>query len=130
MKFYFILLALLFISSVFNRVMSLIVGTPSLFQVSYLADIALFVLCLRVAYGVAYNKRYFEPSAVRLIYYGVMVLGFISILLLTNGESLGFQTQDMHILDLILWFLPYPLFALPCILLQRALQENEDTSKG
>lgn len=130
MKLYFILLAVLFVFTVFNRTMSLMIGAPPAILVSYAADIILFALCLRVSYGVAYNKRYFEPSAVRLIYYGVMLLGVFSILLLTAGEMFGLPDLDVHMLGLMLWFLPYPLFALPCILLERALKEDEDVSKG
>ncbi|MBU1247842.1 MAG: hypothetical protein KKB70_04015 [Proteobacteria bacterium] len=130
MKVYFVMLAVLFLFSIINRIMSLIIGAPSVIMVSYLADMVLFGLCLRVAYGVAFNKRYFEPSAVRLIYYGVMALGLLSVFLVTAGELVGLPDLEIHALDLILWFLPYPLFALPCVLLERALKEDEDLSKG
>jgi len=126
MKLYFFGLLILYVFSVLNRAMSLAMGTPPLIMVSYVSDIILFSLCLRVCYGMAFNKRYFTPDSVKLIYYGVMGMGIISLLLLTKGELLGLPDLEIHILNLLLWLLPYLLFALPCMLLGRVLKEDGD----
>lgn len=127
MKLYFFGLAVLFLFSALNRVLSIYMGTPPVIAVSYVADIILFALCLRVAYGMAFSNRWLTQQSVRLIYWGVMVLGMISLLTLTKGELLGLPDLDIHALSLLLWMLPYPLFALPCILLERLLKEDEKT---
>ena len=126
MKLYFFGLLILYVFSVLNRAMSLALGTPPQIMVSYVADILLFSLCLRVCYGMAFNKRYFTPQSVKLIYYGVMGMVVVSLFLLTKGELLGLPDLEIHVLNLLLWLLPYLLFALPCILLGRVLKDDGD----
>lgn len=130
MKLYFYGLAILYLFSLLNRALAIWMGVPEVILVAYLADAVLLGLCLRVSYGAAFNKRYFQPDAIRLIYWGTMTLGFISVGLLTLGEYVGLPDMDIHPVNVIMGFLPYPMFALPCILLERAIREDEDVSRG
>ncbi|MGE4503943.1 MAG: hypothetical protein AB7D51_01225 [Desulfovibrionaceae bacterium] len=122
MKFYFFGLVILFLFSMLNRGIAIWLGVPPVFLVQYLADAVLFFLCVRVCYGAAFNRRFFEPGAVRLIYWGTMVLGFASTALLVAGPSLGLPDFDVHPINLVMSFLPYPMFALPSILVDRAVR--------
>lgn len=124
MKMYFSLLCVLFASSSFLRLWNIWLGMPALLTVSHLADIILFALCLRVAFGAAWNRRYFEPPQVRLIYWGTMLLGIISVTLRGLGTRAGLPFEPAALPDLLLWFLSYALFAAPAVLLDYSLKKQ------
>ncbi|MGE4292191.1 MAG: hypothetical protein AB7E32_08280 [Desulfovibrio sp.] len=124
MKTYFVLLCVLFASSSFLRLWNVWLGAPSVLVVSHLADVILFALCLRVAFGSAWNRRYFEPPQVRLIYWGTMALGVISVALRGLGTRIGLPFAPTALPDLLLWFLSYVLFAAPAVLLDYSLRKD------
>ncbi|MEF2146319.1 MAG: hypothetical protein V3573_12815 [Desulfovibrionaceae bacterium] len=125
MKTYFVLLCLLFISNSLLRIWNIWLGVPPVLTVSHLADISLFGLCLRVSYGAAFNRRFFEPPQVRLIYWGTMLLGIVSVVLRGLGPRAGLPFEAAPLPDLVLWFLSYALFAGPAVLLDRSLREED-----
>jgi hypothetical protein len=114
MRTYFLLLSILFLSSAFLRMWNMVHGLSGPLLISHLSDLILFGLCLRVCFGMAWNRRYFEPPQVRLIYWGTMLLG------------LPFAPASLP--DLLLWFLVYALFAAPAVLLDYSLRREERQS--
>ncbi|WP_022662356.1 hypothetical protein [Paucidesulfovibrio longus] len=130
MKIYFVLLCVLFASSSFLRLWNIWLGAPAVLVVSHLADVILFALCLRVCYGAAWNRRFFEPPQVRMIYWGTMLLGLVSVLLRGLGPQAGLPFEAAALPDLLLWFLSYALFAAPAVLLDYSLRKGGNDCRG
>ncbi|SKA84317.1 hypothetical protein SAMN02745704_01748 [Paucidesulfovibrio gracilis DSM 16080] len=124
MKTYFVLLCVLFFSSGLLRIWNIIQGVPALLAVSHASDLILFALCLRVCFGVAWNRRYFHPPQVRLIYWGTMLLGIVSTTLRGLGPRAGLPFEPASLPDLLLWLLTFILFAAPAVLLDHSLRRN------
>ena len=114
MKTYFVLLAVLFLSSSVTRGMQLLTVTEPVFFLKLLADIVLFALCLLACYGLAFHRRYLSanfwawPGRLTLILAGGHVLLFL--------WSLGEGASHFWPLDLGMAVLIYVLFAIPAIL--------------
>ena len=114
MKTYFVLLAVLFLSSTLTRALQLLTVTESLFAFKILADIALFALCLLGCYGLAFGRRFFSvafwawPGRLTLILGGAHVLLVLS--------SLDESASPFWPIDLGMAVLIYILFAIPAIL--------------
>lgn len=62
MKTYFVLLAVLFLSTAATRLLQLLTVTDSLAAFKVLADIGLFALCLLGCYGLAFGKSFFSAA--------------------------------------------------------------------
>lgn len=86
MKTYFVLLAVLFLSTAATRLLQLLTVTDSLAAFKVLADIGLFALCLLGCYGLAFGKSFFSaafwawPGRMTLVLSGVHVLLVLSAL--------------------------------------------------
>jgi cytochrome c oxidase assembly factor CtaG len=128
MRTYFLLLSILFLSSAFLRMWNMVHGLSGPLLISHLSDLILFGLCLRVCFGMAWNRRYFEPPQVRLIYWGTMLLGLVSTVLRGLGPRVGLPFAPASLPDLLLWFLVYALFAAPAVLLDYSLRREERQS--
>ncbi|TVQ99113.1 MAG: hypothetical protein EA399_08580 [Desulfovibrionales bacterium] len=120
MKVYFVLLAILFLSTTATRLLQLTITTDPALSVKILADIVLFALCLLACHGLAFGRRYFSlsfwawPGRLTLILGGIHVL----LTLTTLDESASpFWPIDLGMAAII-----YGLFATPAILYANELK--------
>ncbi|WP_045218451.1 hypothetical protein [Desulfonatronum thioautotrophicum] len=122
MKVYFVLLAILFLSTTVTRLLLLTVTIDPALSVKILADITLFALCLLACHGLAFGRRYFSvsfwawPGRLTLILGGIHVL----LVLTTLDESASpFWPIDLGMAAII-----YGLFAIPAILYANELKAD------
>ncbi|HDQ41729.1 MAG TPA: hypothetical protein ENN39_11980 [Desulfonatronum sp.] len=114
MKTYFLLLAILFLSSTVTRGVQLLSTTDPLFAFKLVMDIVLFALCLLGCFGLAFGRRFFTAAfwswAGRL----TLILGGGHVLLVLS--TLREDASPFWPLDLGMAVLIYVLFAIPAIL--------------
>ena len=130
MKIYFALLSLLFASSAATRIAQLMrPGGPfadPYHIIKYAADIVLFAAALYGAYLHGWGKR--EGS---IVLWGwiknlLLALGAFSVIAAGFPEALGVPgtPQRPGLLRLFLLFLPYILFAVPVVLLEKEMRDE------
>ena len=126
MKGYFFLLALLYIATMVMNIWSLTHSIPMLMALKNALDIVLFSLCLFGAYGLGFKREYWVPARWRMTYQATLALGVFSVILMGFGERFGMPTPytEPGIIQLVLMYLPYLLFALPVILYDNTLRKG------
>lgn len=124
MKTYFVLLAVLFVSSMFTRGLQLLTVTDTLFAFKAMADVVLFALCLLGCYGLAFGKTFFStafwawPGRLTLILAG----GHVLLVLMSLSED----ASPFWPIDLGMHLLIYILFAIPAILYANERKTGRD----
>lgn len=117
MKTYFVLLAVLFLSSTVTRALQLLTVTDSLFAFKILADIALFALCLLGCYGITHGRRFFSVAFWAWPRRLILVLAGVHVLLVLS--SLDKSASPFWPIDLGMAVLISTLFAIPAMLYAR-----------
>lgn len=124
MKTYFFLLAVLFLSTTFTRLLSLAMESDPLFVLKILADIVLFAFCLLACHGLAFSRRYFSPAF--WAWPGRLTLFMGGIHALTILTRLDATTSPFWPIDLGMSVVIYGLFAVPAILYANELKINPE----
>jgi hypothetical protein len=125
MKGYVVLLAVLWLVNVAVRLLSLTHPAAmlpnALLGALYVADVALFTLCLAgsldAAFGTRLTRR-LPAGTLRLAWRATLAEGLLTVLLMGFGDRLGLPGfgPGPGLVSLLLILLPYTLFAAPLIL--------------
>ncbi len=125
MKPYFVLLIVLYLSTLANAAIGIAVFPSALALVKNLGDIVVFGLCLRTAYDHAFGRTWLNAARCRLLYRGVFALGVYAVILAATGTRYGPPGMfGKGLLHVIMVFVPYLLFAIPVVLQEKRLKEG------
>jgi hypothetical protein len=124
MKFYVILLCVLYLATILKRTLLLLVTPPPFLALTAVLDLVVLGLDLWGALCFAFNKPFFAVQRLRLMYQGTLVLGVASVTAQVAASG-GVEQMGFGPLGVALSFLPYVLFAAPIILFDRSRRENE-----
>lgn len=131
MKFYVILLAILYLLQMYLSFTSIFLfGVNYLYILGHIGNIVLYTLCLSAAVEFAYKKRVIKLSRTNIWWVGrlTLLLGAYTTLLYTRGDIFGMPSPPSNFLHAALIFLPYVLFAIPVIVYEYELRKKEQGS--
>ena len=122
MKAYSVLLAVLWVVTVFTDIWGLAYARHVLFVIKGVGTPVLFTLGLAGCVELAWGRRLVRFDAVRwrMAYQATLIMGGFYVMLKNYGDLLGVPTfaGEAGLMQLGLDFLPYLLFAIPLILLE------------
>lgn len=122
MKPYAVLLGILWAVSLFWAFMLATSAPHPYLVMKSLGDIVLLSLCLAGCIELAFGKCVvkFTRSHWRMVFNGTLILGAMHVMLKNFGEAMGVPSfvGEGGILQILLDFLPYVLFAIPVIILE------------
>ena len=129
MKLYFILMCVLYLATMLPSGVLLMHAD----QIHWLrilksvGDLVLFALCLRGAFGLAWNRVYARQGVWNNVGAATLVLGGFSVMLFGYGEIFGVPTPagKPSLISLGLVFLPYVLFAAPVVIYEYKMKKGE-----
>ncbi len=128
MKFYFILLAVLWLARMTVSVSSLLFGQHPLYMLNHALDLVALTLCLTGTLQLSFGKVLlpkFTPDHWRLLSRGTLLLGALSTLLYTHGDLVGVPaTAGPGLMGVAMVFIPYLLFSIPIIVLEHDLRKK------
>ena len=128
MKFYAILLAVLWVLRVSLSLTSLLMGQHPLYMLNHAADLVVLTLAMAGAMQAGFGKVWlprFTPNHWRMVSRGTLLLGALSTLLYTHGEAIGVPaTAGPGLMQVGIVFLPYLLFSIPVIVLEHELRKK------
>ena len=126
MKGYFVLLCILFVIHTTVNVFVTVVDPHGMRVLKTALDFVLYGLCLYGGYGLMTRKIIWTPMTWRMIYHATLVMGGFFFLTQGFGDRMGIEHPDQGagMLNLIMTFLKYLLFAIPVILYEHALRKG------
>ncbi len=127
MKFYAILLAVLWLTRMTVSLWALLTGQHPLLMLNHALDLIVLTLALAGAMQAGFGKILlprFTAQHWRLVSRGTLLLGALSTMLYTHGEAVGVPSSaGPGLMNVALVFLPYLLFAIPVIVLEFELRK-------
>ena len=129
MKFYAILLALLWLLRMAVSLSALLFGQHPAFMLNHALDLVLLTMAMAGAIQVGFGKIWLPrltPNHWRMVSRATLLLGALSTLLYTQGERLDIPTPaGPGLMNVVMIFMPYLLFAIPVIVLEHNLRKAD-----
>ena len=128
MKFYAILLAVLWLLRTTISLWAMLTGQHPLLMLNHALDLVALTLALAGAVQMGFGKVLlprFTAAHWRMVSRGTLLLGALSTLLYTHGDAVGVPSSaGPGLMNVALIFLPYLLFAIPVIILEHELRKT------